>query len=88
MRQRLAQLQLDRGGPVLDLVRPLLDTGIGGPVFVAAAREALARDPALAARLFEASTGGGTPSAETAAVGDGVRDGRRPRRARCAWPTR
>ncbi|WP_090065440.1 helix-turn-helix transcriptional regulator [Lentzea flaviverrucosa] len=67
VRQKLAQLQLDRGGPVLELVRPLVDTGIGGPVFVAAAREALASDPALAARLFKASTGGGTPSAETAA---------------------
>ncbi|USX49484.1 LuxR family transcriptional regulator [Lentzea sp. HUAS12] len=67
VRQKLAQLQLDRGGPVLDLVRPLLDTGIGGPVFVAAAREALSSDPALAAGLFKASTGGGTPSAETAA---------------------
>ncbi|MET9232716.1 LuxR C-terminal-related transcriptional regulator [Lentzea sp. NPDC003310] len=67
VRQKLAQLQLDRGGPVLDLVKPLLDTGIGGPVFVAAAREALSSDPALASRLFKASTGGGTPSAETAA---------------------
>ncbi|MGW6450046.1 LuxR C-terminal-related transcriptional regulator [Lentzea sp. NPDC055074] len=67
VRQKLAQLQLDRGGPVLELVRPLVDTGIGGPVFVAAAREAVASDPALAARLFKASTGGGTPSAETAA---------------------
>lgn len=67
VRQKLAQLQLERGGPVLELVRPLLDTGIGGPVFAAAAREALASDPALAARLFAASTGGGAPSAETAA---------------------
>ncbi len=67
VRQKLAQLQLDRGGPVLELVRPLLDTGIGGPVFAAAAREALASDPALAAKLFKASTGGGAPSAETAA---------------------
>ncbi|MFJ5989600.1 LuxR C-terminal-related transcriptional regulator [Lentzea sp. NPDC092896] len=67
VRQKLAQLQLDRGGPVLELVRPLLDTGIGGPVFVAAAREALASDPALAAQLFKASTGGGVPAAETAA---------------------
>ncbi|GAB2873842.1 helix-turn-helix transcriptional regulator [Lentzea nigeriaca] len=67
VRQKLAQLQLERGGPVLELVRPLLDTGIGGPVFAAAAREALASDPGLAARLFKASTGGGAPSAETAA---------------------
>ncbi len=67
VRQRLAQLQLDRGGPVLDLVLPLLDTGIGGPVFAAAAREALSSDPALAARLFKASTGGGTPTPDTAA---------------------
>ncbi|SDG80995.1 DNA-binding transcriptional regulator, CsgD family [Lentzea fradiae] len=67
VRQKLAQLQLERGGPVLELVRPLLDTGIGGPVFAAAAREALPSDPALAARLFQASTGGGAPSGETAA---------------------
>ncbi|KOV89827.1 response regulator [Nocardia sp. NRRL S-836] len=67
VRQRLAQLQLDRGGPVLDLVRPLVDTGIGGPVFAAAAREALPVDPALAARLFKASTGGGAAPSETAA---------------------
>ncbi|MEV6244256.1 LuxR C-terminal-related transcriptional regulator [Lentzea sp. NPDC051838] len=67
VRQKLAQLQLERGGPVLELVRPLLDTGIGGPVFAAAAREALSSDPALAARLFAASTGGGAPSPETAA---------------------
>ncbi|MEU7475448.1 LuxR C-terminal-related transcriptional regulator [Lentzea sp. NPDC042327] len=67
VRQRLAQLQLDRGGPVLDLVRPLVDTGIGGPVFAAAAREALSSDPALAARLFKASTGGGVVPSDTAA---------------------
>ncbi|MGW4115534.1 LuxR C-terminal-related transcriptional regulator [Actinosynnema sp. NPDC004786] len=55
VRQRLAELQLRSGGPVLDLVRPLI--GVAGPelgrVFRAAADEALATDPALAARLLE-----------------------------------
>ncbi len=56
VRQRLAESQLRSGGPVLDLVRPLLGTGVGGPVvaaaFQAAAQEALSTDPALSARLL------------------------------------
>ncbi|MBB5956448.1 DNA-binding CsgD family transcriptional regulator [Saccharothrix tamanrassetensis] len=64
VRQRLAELQLRSGGPVLDLVRPLLGTGVGGPAvaaaFQAAAREALPTDPALSARLLAAV---GTPTA-------------------------
>ncbi|MBW4719050.1 helix-turn-helix transcriptional regulator [Saccharothrix obliqua] len=67
VRQRLAELQLRAGGPVLDLVRPLLGTGVGGPAvsaaFQAAAREALPTDPALAARLLGAV---GTPDDEVA----------------------
>ncbi|MCC8248001.1 helix-turn-helix transcriptional regulator [Saccharothrix sp. NEAU-S10] len=65
VRQRLAQLQLASGGPVLDLVRPLIgvggagnQAGVVGPemaqAFRAAADEALATDPALAARLLAA----------------------------------
>ncbi|WP_433268009.1 LuxR C-terminal-related transcriptional regulator [Actinosynnema sp. CS-041913] len=67
VRQRLAELQLRSGGPVLDLVRPLLGTGVGGPVvaaaFQAAAREALSTDPALSARLLAEV---GTPTASLA----------------------
>ncbi|MGH3880527.1 MAG: LuxR family transcriptional regulator, partial [Actinophytocola sp.] len=52
MRQRLAELQLARGGQVLPLMRPLASTGIGGDgaatAFEAAAGEALPTDPALA----------------------------------------
>ncbi|MFJ6669889.1 LuxR C-terminal-related transcriptional regulator [Actinosynnema sp. NPDC091369] len=62
VRQRLAELQLRSGGPVLDLVRPLVGVGdqpgAAGPgmaqAFRAAADEALATDPALAARLLAA----------------------------------
>jgi DNA-binding CsgD family transcriptional regulator len=65
MRQRLAELQLARGGQVLALVRPLLGTGIGGDAaataFEAAAAEALPVDPALAARLYEAAVTAGRP---------------------------
>ncbi|MFC6091097.1 helix-turn-helix transcriptional regulator [Saccharothrix lopnurensis] len=65
VRQRLAELQLRSGGPVLELVRPLV--GVAGPemaeAFQAAAVEALPSDPALAARLLAAV---GTPTAEVA----------------------
>ncbi|MFE9743659.1 LuxR C-terminal-related transcriptional regulator [Saccharothrix saharensis] len=63
VRQRLAELQLRSGGPVLDLVRPLVGVGgdqpgVAGPglarAFRAAADEALPTDPALAARLLAA----------------------------------
>ncbi len=71
MRQRLAELQLARGGQVLALVRPLLGTGIGGVAaaraFEAAAAEALATDPALAARLYEAAVTAGRPPLQVAA---------------------
>ncbi|MEU4744582.1 helix-turn-helix transcriptional regulator, partial [Actinosynnema sp. NPDC023658] len=58
VRQKLAGLQLRSGGPVLELVRPLVTAGVVGPelaeVFRAAADEALGADPALAARLLAA----------------------------------
>ncbi|XVS65076.1 LuxR C-terminal-related transcriptional regulator [Actinosynnema sp. CA-299493] len=74
VRQRLVELQLRSGGPVLDLVRPLVDvggeddrTGVAGPgmaqAFRAAADEALAAEPALAARLLAAI---GTAGADVA----------------------
>ncbi|MER5267080.1 helix-turn-helix transcriptional regulator [Actinosynnema sp. NPDC002837] len=74
VRQRLAELQLASGGPVLDLVRPLIgvggtgnQAGVVGPemaqAFRAAAEEALATDPALAARLLAAI---GTAGADVA----------------------
>ncbi|TDV52188.1 helix-turn-helix domain-containing protein [Actinophytocola oryzae] len=71
MRQRLAELQLARGGQVLALVRPLLGTGIGGAAaataFEAAAAEALPVDPALAARLYEAAVTAGRPPLQVGA---------------------
>ena len=71
MRQRLAELQLARGGQVLALVRPLLGTGIGGDAaaraFEAAAAEALPVDPALSARLYEAAVTAGRPPLQVAA---------------------
>jgi DNA-binding CsgD family transcriptional regulator len=74
VRQKLAELQLRSGGPVLELVRPLIgvggadhQTGVAGPelaaAFRAAADEALTADPALAARLLAAI---GTPDAAVA----------------------
>lgn len=66
--QRLIRLQLARKGPVLGLVRPLLDTELGGTAlaeaFEAAATEAAERDPALAARLYAAAARAGHPPTE------------------------
>ena len=77
VRQRLAGLQLARGGPVLPLVRPLLGaagdaagglvpgaagTGLG-QAYEAAGEEALGDDPELAARLFAAAAGAGRTTA-------------------------
>ncbi|MGH3761117.1 MAG: hypothetical protein ACRDTB_25550, partial [Actinophytocola sp.] len=71
MRQRLAELQLARGGQVLPLMRPLATTGIGGAsaaaAFEAAAGEALPTDPALAARLYAAAVTAGKPGVEVGA---------------------
>ncbi|MEV4282686.1 hypothetical protein, partial [Actinoplanes xinjiangensis] len=75
VRQRLAALQMARGGPVLPLVRPLLRVaaapglvpgaaGSGlGHVYEAAGEEALGDDPALAAELFAAAAGAGRTTA-------------------------
>ncbi|OLF17562.1 helix-turn-helix transcriptional regulator [Actinophytocola xanthii] len=71
IRQRLAELQLARGGQVLPLMRPLVNTGIGGDgaaaAFEAAAAEALPGDPALAARLYAAAITAGRPPVAVAA---------------------
>jgi DNA-binding CsgD family transcriptional regulator len=67
---RLVRIQLDRRGPVLDLVRPLLGSDSSGAelakAFEAAADEATERDPRLAATLYEAATRAGRA---TTAVG-------------------
>ncbi|MEU4245536.1 LuxR C-terminal-related transcriptional regulator [Actinoplanes sp. NPDC026619] len=77
VRQRLAELQMARGGPVLPLVRHLLPeraegataapAGLG-PAFEAAGEEALGNDPALAARLFAAAAEAGRPAAARRAL--------------------
>jgi DNA-binding CsgD family transcriptional regulator len=78
VRQRLAALQLARGGPVLPLVAPLLKDGGGGlapgavgglgPVYEAAGEEALGDDPRLAAELFAAAAGAGRGTAARRAL--------------------
>lgn len=71
VRQRLAELQLERGGSVLGLARSLLGTGIGGAsvaaVFEAAAEEALSEQPGLSAELFGAAASAGRPVSLVAA---------------------
>ncbi|HEX5117348.1 MAG TPA: helix-turn-helix transcriptional regulator [Pseudonocardiaceae bacterium] len=71
VRQRLAELQRERGGPVLDLAKSLLGTGVGGAgiaaVFQTAAVEAMATQPALAARMYTAAVAAGTPAVALAA---------------------
>jgi DNA-binding CsgD family transcriptional regulator len=61
--QRLVELQLANGLPVLDLARSLLGTGSSGAsaaaAFAAAAGEALPTDARLATRLFEAAAEAG-----------------------------
>ncbi|WP_277681857.1 helix-turn-helix domain-containing protein [Saccharomonospora azurea] len=61
--QRLVRIQLDRRGPVLDLVRPLLGSELSGAelaeAFEAAADEAAENDPPLAATLYAAATRAG-----------------------------
>ncbi|MFY1668454.1 LuxR C-terminal-related transcriptional regulator [Plantactinospora sp. WMMB334] len=70
--QRLAELQLQRGGRVLPLVRSMLDAGFGGScpagVAEAAGDEALGDDPALAARLFAVAGAAGRPVAARRAM--------------------
>jgi DNA-binding CsgD family transcriptional regulator len=64
--QRLVELQLANGLPVLDLARSLLGTGSSGAsaaaAFAAAAAEALPADARLATRLFEAAAEAGDRS--------------------------
>jgi DNA-binding CsgD family transcriptional regulator len=64
LRRQLVERQLERGGPVLRLIRPLLDAGLTGAgivaAFEAAAEEAVA-EPALAAKLHEAAVKAGAP---------------------------
>ncbi|MGW4461640.1 LuxR C-terminal-related transcriptional regulator [Micromonospora sp. NPDC004704] len=64
--QRLAELQRVRGAPVLPLVRSLLTPGVGGEnaglTIEAAAEEALAEQPSLAADLFAAAATAGRPT--------------------------
>lgn len=63
--RRLTELQLARGGAVLPLVRSLLAVGALGDcpaaTLAAAADEALADEPAFAAKLFAAATAAGRP---------------------------
>ncbi|MEV7097332.1 LuxR C-terminal-related transcriptional regulator [Amycolatopsis sp. NPDC051045] len=64
--QRLVELQLANGLPVLDLARSLLGTGSSGATtaaaFAAAAGEALPTDARLATQLFEAAAEAGDRS--------------------------
>ena len=83
--QRLVRLQLDREGPVLNLVLPLLDSGLSGTepaeAFEAAADEAAESDPALAAEdvLKAVVDISGIEVGKLAArAADEVRDGRAP----------
>ncbi|MGW3999397.1 LuxR C-terminal-related transcriptional regulator [Amycolatopsis sp. NPDC004772] len=69
--QRLVELQLANGLPVLDLARSLLGTGSSGAsaaaAFAAAAAEALPSDARLATQLFEAAAEAGDRSAAVTA---------------------
>jgi DNA-binding CsgD family transcriptional regulator len=71
VRQRLAELLLERGESVLPLARSLLGSGVGGAgvaaAFHAAAHESLTEDPALSAKLFAAAVAAGRPVAKSAA---------------------
>ena len=60
LRRQLVERQLERGGPVLRLVLPLLDAGLTGDAVAAAFEAAAAEaDPALAAKLHEAAVRAG-----------------------------
>ncbi|MDQ3989810.1 MAG: LuxR C-terminal-related transcriptional regulator, partial [Actinomycetota bacterium] len=71
MQQRLAGLQLDRGGSVLAAGRQLLGTGASGSrvaaVLEAAAEEALAQSATLAAELFAGAVEAGADRRQLAA---------------------
>jgi DNA-binding CsgD family transcriptional regulator len=70
--QRLAELQMQCGAPVLPLVRSLLGAGVANDslatVYEAAGDEALTDEPALAAELFAAAAAAGRPTAARQAV--------------------
>ncbi|MEU5910420.1 LuxR C-terminal-related transcriptional regulator [Micromonospora sp. NPDC047527] len=70
--RRLGELQLARGGAVLPLVRSLLGLGMAGDcppsTLAAAAQEALADEPALAADLFASATVAGHPASARQAL--------------------
>ncbi|HEX4222068.1 MAG TPA: LuxR C-terminal-related transcriptional regulator [Pseudonocardiaceae bacterium] len=70
IRVRLAQLRLARGGQVLDLVKSLPRSGVGGAgmaaAYEAAAAEAMSAEPGLAAELFGAAVSSGAPLASVA----------------------
>ena len=65
VRQRMAELQLQRPDPLLRFACTLLGTASAGAEFAGvlrrAAGEALPEDPALAARLYEESVAAGAP---------------------------
>lgn len=72
--RRLVEAQLRRGGPVLDLVRPLLGSEAAlvpeetlAQAFEQAGDEALAESPKLAERLFDAAVAAGRPTMSVAA---------------------
>ncbi len=71
MQQRLATIQLDRGGSVLTVGRQLLGTGASGTrvaaVLERAGDEALRQSPALAAELFAATIDAGASTQALAA---------------------
>ena len=71
MQQRLANIQLDRGGSVLTAGRQLLGTGASGTrvaaVLERAGDEALQQSPALAAELFSGTVEAGASSQALAA---------------------
>ncbi|MEV0155279.1 LuxR C-terminal-related transcriptional regulator [Micromonospora sp. NPDC050686] len=70
--RRLTELQLARAGAVLPMVRALSAAGVASdcpaPALVAAAEEALAEEPALAAELFASATAAGHPATGRQAV--------------------
>jgi len=71
LQRRLAAIQLDRGGSVLEAGRQMLGTGAGGSriatIFEAAGDEAATHQPALACELYTAAVEAGMPSVALAA---------------------
>lgn len=71
MQRQLADIQLERGGPVLETGQQLLGTGASGAhvaaVMTAAGDEALGCSPRLAGELFAEAVSAGSPSRPIAA---------------------